>query len=146
MWWKFHPIWPYGLKDICIQSWTKRVFSRRCVDCPKTLIVPNFLIFSSNSMNKSFTCTQKYNLLGKKHSKKLFWLSVILLCFPPKFVFHLLCHNFCSWAPLEIKIMYPWSSYWAVQSWKKIQEHTLKIETIGTYPDPICPLRVQMVF
>jgi len=92
-----------------IQKWILQViFQRSCLDCPKNKIDNNFFITSPNRMNQRFTGTQKCIIFGK-NSKKLFWLFVIFLGYSLTSIFGLLSYNFCSWALIEIKIIFPQS-------------------------------------
>jgi len=76
---------------------------------PQNKIVYNSLITSLNRMNQSFTFRQEYNILETKFNY-IDFLWFFQCCLPTSFL-GLLGHNFCSWAPIEIKITYPWSSY-----------------------------------
>jgi len=45
----------------------KDIFLGRCLNCLKNKIALNLLITSPNNQNQSFTCEQKYGILGKRN-------------------------------------------------------------------------------
>jgi len=103
-----------------IKKWILSIIFWRCLDCSKNKIVHNFLISSPNQMNQSFIYRQKYNVWEKK----------IILTFCNFFGLPtnlcLLCHNFCSHAPIEIKIVFLKSSLCVFLAPLKVSENHIE--------------------
>jgi len=77
--------------------------TRKCLDCQKNKIVHNFHTTNPKEINQSIKCRQKYDLYEKKFNLiSRFWV-IFYSARQKKLDFF--WYNFCSHAPIEIKII-----------------------------------------
>jgi len=133
----------------CIQKWILQViFSKRYLDCPKNKIIHNFHITYSNGINQSFPYRQKYNLW---EFFCFFWLKFkIKIFFAARFPLFWAYFGITFVPRQQIgKKLYSHEAIhftYLEKKFQKIRTKQSKLETVGTYPNPICPPKGQWSF
>jgi len=111
--------------------------------------IDNFLITSLNRMNQTFLCRQKYFLWETKFWKFYFEFCDFLVLpndGPMSYMLGLRWHNFCSWAPIETKIIFPKKCCAIFNLLRKFWKITTKIKIVGAYRKSILLLVGPMGF
>jgi len=118
----------------------KFVFSRRCSNCPQNKIIYNFLIISSNKMNKSFSHRQDFSYDQKNFKIFTIWDFAIF----SNVAWTILSyewHNLCSRAPIEIKIIFSKRQWNFLSSKKVCKKHAKSWDQRNLHESSRAPLR-----